>query len=460
MTDISPALTSSPNRAAKRAAPPLQRVAFKSSRLAEFCGEKELVAQTGQNKDVWPLVILKELADNAIDEAEEAGIAPEIRIEVSTEPCEITITDNGRGIPAETVETMLDYTVRVSSREAYVSPTRGAQGNALKCIVAMGFALDGVNGMTLVESLGCAHRIVFEIDPVRREPRITHGTASSLVKTGTRITVRWPDSACSILEDAKPRFLQIAADFTWLNPHLSLFASWNGEACIMSEASDPGWGEKKWRACDPTSAHWYDADRFTRYIAAHIARDQDHGQDHTVREFIAELRGLTGSVKQKAVLDEVGASRTSLSAFFAEGKNPDGIARLLAACQKHTRPVKPAELGYIGEAHLRQTLLTLGAQEGMIKYKKKALTHPDGMPCVIETAFGWRPNANDRRIVVGVNWSAAIGNPFPSLGSYGKSLSSILADQRAQHHEPIVFVLHYTCPRVQFVDRGKSAVRL
>jgi DNA topoisomerase VI subunit B len=84
----------------------------------------------------------------------------------------VAITDNGRGIPAETVETMLDNTVRVSSREAYVSSTRGAQGNALKCIVAMGFALDGVNSMTVIESLDRAHRIVFEIDPVRREPRI------------------------------------------------------------------------------------------------------------------------------------------------------------------------------------------------------------------------------------------------------------------------------------------------
>jgi hypothetical protein len=73
----------------------------------------------------------------------------------------------------------LDYTVRVSSREAYVSPTRRAQGNALKCIVAMGFALDGVNGMTVIESLGCAHRIVFEIDPVRREPRIASGSRLS-----------------------------------------------------------------------------------------------------------------------------------------------------------------------------------------------------------------------------------------------------------------------------------------
>jgi hypothetical protein len=82
------------------------------------------------------------------------------------------------------------------------------------------------------------------------------------------------------------------------------------------------------------------------------------------------------------------------------------------------------------------------------------------MPCVIETAFGWRPKADRRRIVTGVNWSPAIGDPFPTLGAYGKSLSSILADQRAQYDEPIVFVLHFTTRRAQFVDRGKSAVRL
>jgi DNA topoisomerase VI subunit B len=96
MTDVSQATAPSPKRTAKRPAPALQRVAFTTSRLAEFCGEKELVAQTGQSKECWPLVILKECVDNALDEAEEAGTAPEVRIEVSTAPGEIVITDNGR----------------------------------------------------------------------------------------------------------------------------------------------------------------------------------------------------------------------------------------------------------------------------------------------------------------------------------------------------------------------------
>src|SRR5262249_10259823 len=61
---------------------------------------------------------------------EEAEIAPEISIEVSTERGEIVIADNGPGLPSATLGGVLDYTVRISSREAYVSPSRGQQGSA------------------------------------------------------------------------------------------------------------------------------------------------------------------------------------------------------------------------------------------------------------------------------------------------------------------------------------------
>jgi DNA topoisomerase VI subunit B len=118
----------------------------------------------------------------------------------------IRISDNGPGIANETITDIVDYSVRVSSREAYVSPTRGAQGNALKTILAMGFALSGEHGETVIESRGTAHRIVFAADRIRQEPRLDHTTRPSLIKTGAMVTVRWPDSACSVLTDARPRF--------------------------------------------------------------------------------------------------------------------------------------------------------------------------------------------------------------------------------------------------------------
>ena len=146
----------------------LERTTFKTSRLLDFVGERELTAQIGHPADEWPAVILKELMDNAIDACEEAEVAPSLSIAVSSSKGTITITDNGPGIDTATVTNILDYTVRVSSREAYVSPTRGAQGNALKTILAMGFALTGERGETIIESRGTRHRIVFAVDRIRK----------------------------------------------------------------------------------------------------------------------------------------------------------------------------------------------------------------------------------------------------------------------------------------------------
>ena len=134
----------------------LQRTSFRTSRLLDFCSRKELIAQTGHQPDDWPLVVLKELVDNALDACEEAGIAPEIAVRVGENG--ITVIDNGPGLPAKVVEDVLDFCVRVSSREAYVSPDRGAQGNALKTLVAMPFVLDGKTGRV-------------EVDAQRRSPR-------------------------------------------------------------------------------------------------------------------------------------------------------------------------------------------------------------------------------------------------------------------------------------------------
>jgi hypothetical protein len=60
--------------------------------------------------------------------------------------------------------------------------------------------------------------------------------------------------------------------------------------------------------------------------------------------------------------------------------------------------------------------------------------------------------------VTGVNWSAAINNPFRSLGRSGEGLDSILRDVRANASEPVIAVLHVACPRVAYTDRGKTAI--
>jgi DNA topoisomerase VI subunit B len=438
-------------------APRLRRETFKTSRLSEFCSERELIALTGHGVESWPAVIMKELVDNSIDVTEEAGIAPVIKIEVSTARGEIIVSDNGPGIETEVVTSILDLTARTSSRALYVSPTRGQQGNALSTVLAMGFVLDGARGETVIEAKGKAHQIVFTIDPIVGEPRIACDLSASSVKTGTRITVRWPTKACPIISAARDRFLQIAVGYAAFNPHVMVLLDWDGD-CGRAKATVPDW--RKWLPSDPIPAHWLDETRFEPYVAAGIRRDQEQGLDRPLRQFVAEFRGLTGSGKQKAILEELGASRLTLSQFFADGAgnvNHAAVAKLLRLMQRESRPPKAHDLGIIGRDHMLARCLVYGADPGSFRYAKR-IDESDIAPYVVEAAFAWHPDADGRTIVSGVNFSPAIGNPFQRLG--WQSLRDLLAAQSAGFKQPVILQLHYVCPHVLFADRGKSALTL
>ena len=168
---------------------------FTTSRLLEFCTVAELTKLVGFGPEDWPKVAIKELIDNALDACEDAKIAPAITVVVSTKKNTISVSDNSPGIPADTVTRLLDYRNKTSSREAYVAPTRGAQGNALQALLAMAFVLDGERGETTIRACGITHDIVFGIDPVRRDPKVEHTQRRASVQSGTSFTLHWPDLA-------------------------------------------------------------------------------------------------------------------------------------------------------------------------------------------------------------------------------------------------------------------------
>jgi DNA topoisomerase VI subunit B len=436
--------------------PKLTRSTIATSRLMDFCSEKELTAQIGHARDDWPLVILKELIDNGLDACEEAGVAPEIDVRVT--PDEIVITDNGPGIPAGTIEKILDFSIRVSSREAYVAPDRGKQGNALKTVLMMPFALDGNTGHVEIIAKGVRHIIDMSADAIRQQPVIDYRQEPGLVKNGTCVSVGWPVSsklANSILADAKGRFLPIAEDYTFLNPHLTLSLDWMGDR-IETRAIDPEWA--KWRPSEPTSAHWYGPEHFRRIIGAYIAADQDSDRDRTVREFIAEFRGLSGTAKRKQVLEASGLGRMNLSAL-ANGHGIDATVAgsLLSAMQQNSKPVKPADLGVIGRESIAARFAALGCEMQSFVYRKVGTYDRDGLPFILEAAFVWHDGLDHLRLITGVNWSPGIVNPFRTL-AYAQSLDSLLGEQRIEDYDPVVVFVHLAHPRVQYLDRGKSSV--
>jgi DNA topoisomerase VI subunit B len=268
-----------------------------------------------------------------------------------------------------------------------------------------------------------------------------------------------PDYLACSLAGAEGRFLQLADDYAFLNPHLTLDVEWFGKR-TTTEATTARWA--KWLPSDPTSPHWYGAEEFERLVSAYVAHDQDRGADRSVRELVKEFRGLTGTAKQAAVLMETDLSRVNLSHLAnGHGLEHEIIAKLLGSMKRHSKPVKPLALGAIGREHVEARFAAIACEMDSFQYKKVAQVGDDGLPTIIETAFGWRGDKcnEPRRIITGVNWSPGIVNPFRSLGNaYGDGLAALLEKKYAGRDEPIVFLLHCACPRVRYTDRGKSAV--
>jgi hypothetical protein len=171
-----------------------------------------------------------------------------------------------------------------------------------------------------------------------------------------------------------------------------------------------------------------------------------------VREFVAEFRGLSSTVKQKAVTE--GWSGQRLHDFVVAGDiAPDFVKEILSRMQEASSAPPAKALGVIGKSHMQTWLLSQGAAKQSIRYQHKAGI--DGLPYVIEVAFA--VNENDdatRRIVTGRNWSPVIGgDPDPTL-------RSVIAEARLDRHDPVILLVHIARPRFQFADRGKTRVML
>ena len=192
------------------------RETFSISRAAEYFDARELQAQTGQSIDSFAAVVLKELLDNALDAAEAAGVAPAVLIDICDAEgvLRLEVSDNGAGIRPEVVDRILDFTTRTSDKSAYRTPTRGAQGNALKTVLGIPCALGGTEPVTITAH-GICHTIRARIDP-GGDLRIDHSQAPVPVRAGTRISVALPSRWDDVRAD------RWAQAFSLFNPHASV----------------------------------------------------------------------------------------------------------------------------------------------------------------------------------------------------------------------------------------------
>jgi DNA topoisomerase VI subunit B len=421
----------------------LTRTAFKTSRLMEFFTESELTQQIGQSKPYWRIVALKELIDNALDACENAGIPPEI--EVRFDGGWMTVADNAGGIPDAVIKSSLDYMVRVSDKFNYISPTRGQLGNALKCIYAAPYVMDGEQGHVRIETRGTAYDIFVTFDRIAQEPVLTL-RESKAQGDCTKVMIEWPDLSSLSWYPGVPSELQIVQNFAMLNPHAEFKYEDRTWKPTMTD-----W--QKWKTNNPTSPHWYTAEQLRNLIAAYLNAERESNISRTVREFVSEFRGLSRTATQKTVCENAGLHGKLLADLVGNGDvSMPPVERLLSSMKEACKPVQPKLLGIIGKEHLAARMVAdHGVEEQSIRYVRK-LGKSALEPYVLEVAFGiyrYGEEKEQRTMITGLNWSPTIDNPIYEIREAINEMSIGFSD-------PVCLVIHIAKPHFEFTERGKG----
>src|SRR5581483_2211688 len=139
---------------------------------------------------------------------------------------------------------------------------------------------------------------------------------------------------------------------------------------------------------------------------------------------------------------------------------------LLGLLKQQTRAVRPELLGVIGQDHLRKLSVSVGGEPQSFKYFLSSGFDDDGVPYIVEIAtcpyrkwVAGKDERHGRYLVTGVNFSATLENPFQTCHGMA-GMDETLVDLRAGPDAPVIVCVHYACPHIEYLDRGKSRIGL
>ena len=452
----------------------LERRHFTVARANEYFTPDGLQKETGQPPDQFRHMALKELLDNALDAAESAGLAPDVRVEfVETDNgLTLTIADNGRGIPAQVVERIIgDFSASTSDKACYRSPMRGAQGNALKTVIGMPVALGADRSRLAIVAAGVQHDIEIWVSPAGDIRHNHHQSAADA--PGTRITVMIPGSPeCYYWNPARWLFA-----YALFNPHAQLQIRkiapvWESpdenEDCHrasesfsdLSLAPTVTFPDGRWRKflpTDPTPAHWYTPDEFSRLMH----RIAGQAPDQPVGDLIQEFKGT--SRNWRTIQKSVSARTVAELADSAET-----IAALHSALLTTNPAPKPEVLGRVGPDHFRQRIDERFQIVGDRYWYKHQWGIADAMPYLIEVAIAQTEHPGD--VFYGLNYSVPFSDPLSTTALIydgqerleNAGLTAFLKDAgvySGTRYGKTIYTtaaIHLVMPLLPTLDRGKS----
>jgi len=438
----------------------------------------------------WDLYVVKELIDNGLDadEADPNITTPHIRVSVQyvenhlpngNERSVFIVVSNLSRFPVEQLDDLFDLDKRVSDKQYYNVPTRGAQGNALKTILGIPYALNYhyfSNYHLDVDPLVISYAdkkalITLDIDKVNEQ--ITLHTEIKAVRhpeAMTKIVVNIPQFFQQIprkMEDLK----QFAQSFALFNPHAHFDFKFtftqndgthsNDESDTFASEGDANW-VGRYNHQQPSPIHWYKLDKFCELVYALVR--QANRPDYRLDEILGEFGISTSPIPTLP-------NHTPIQTIVNDDLQLQNLYNELIA--NHTLN-EPIYLGEIGKTYLHQNCaIAPSARTGSPLVFYRQFTSPSlnakKLAFTIEMALYVNANPDEtRKLHIGINHTPTYADPFfnkvltpvemEDKNNTIRGLEKLLDAYGLNNDKPIGFIIHLISPNVLYENYGKIAI--
>jgi DNA topoisomerase-6 subunit B len=396
------------------------------------------------------ITTIKEAVDNALDACEEAGVLPDIFVQVrkvSDEVFRIGVEDNGPGIVPEQIPPVFGKLL-YGSRFHQIRQSRGQQGIGISAAILYAQLTTGMPAIIIsrTDARKKAHRFELMIKTESNEPDIRSHTPVDWERThGTRVEIEFKSTLAP-----KKRLLEYLKYTSIVNPHARITADIDGELSTFERVSAEPVPCPK--AIQP-HPHGIELGTLKRMLSAHGTM--------TLEPFLIENFSRVG----KQVAREICENARLNGEQKVSTLQPAEQKRLLLAMQSVQIPAPPASacLSPIGEDLIRRSM----DKEFSLDFVA-ARTRPSsvysGHPFVVEAAIGYggKLSAEDRALIL------RFANRVPLLYQPGAcAITNAVAGVNWKQYNisqqtlplgPIIILVHVASTNVPFTSESKDAV--
>lgn len=464
------------------------------SQSSDFIRLEGLQKLTNVTAHDWDLYILKELVDNALDADEmiqhEFG-SPSIRVvmEYDREAHGLRVTVLNRAqFPLEFVRDLFDLEKRVSVKDYYNHPTRGAQGNALKTILGIPYALHYrfLSDYELDEvplAITCRNKRVeirLAVDELHQAVNVVteEKAEEDDIRDETTVSVgifRFVQKRPRTADELK----KLAKAFALFNPHASfsftfVFLEKTGEVKEESYEAhgDPNW-KTKYDLSRPAPLTWYTYSEFKELLYAVLAHAQEHEQPVPTLGEIAAMFGIANFPQTREYTQNTRLNTLS----NAVGLKTDAARRLFKLLKLQAQQIPIPPLGELDALHLQagvgaqtteddKTLFFYRRGGGDLTLTPTIDADKAVHPFVLEIALSGSADGK-RQVIVGINHTPTYQDPFfnkplvpfnANIEDVQRSLEKLLDYYNLRDESPVTLIVHLIAPNVEYENYGKSAI--